>query len=186
MEQEEIVAFVWEALCRAPRALSVPDLGEEIGFEDPEILSALGKLRRFDLVEVSSVRPEPSYLPRLSLSPFEWGRALESGLPLALMERYASLSVDDRTEALRMAVDGRMDALLRDHEEQELVKHRQKVDGILASRVASSELARLGQDIDRALQVDGLNAGTRAILEVFRKQYQDALDRLRRSMDLRR
>lgn len=182
MDAEEICAMVWDELACAGTALCVSQIASASGVDDLEVARALGKLRALRLVEITAALPQPLYTASTRLDSMRWARALEVGVLLSSLERHASISTSQKAQALKVASDGTLD---RVRKKEQNAKHRAKVAvlaGRAATRVASSEVARLHEDSRRALESPGLDPAARAILEAALEQSSRAMEQIKESL----
>lgn len=163
------------------------DVADDTGLTLHEVLRALASLRSLRLVEISDPLPKPTYLPALRLDALRWAVALEEGVPLEVLEKYASLATGGRQEALRMASDGSVDRAREDHKNERKKKREEFLRGRAATRAAATDVARIADDtrvmIERIQKErSDIPKEVLAILRRAHEQAAKAVDQIARSL----
>lgn len=160
MDSSEIKGLVWETLAKAKKSLAPDEIADDTGLGLHDVLRSLAALRALRLLEVVQPLPKPTYIAALQLDALRWAVALEEGVPLAVLEKYASLAIAGRQEALRMASDGSVDKA-RESDREEKKRQREAIlHGRAATKAAATDVARIAED-------------TRTMLERVKKERPD-------------
>ncbi len=183
MEAEEINGMLWDSLAEAGVALSSQELARRTGLSLPNTQIGLARLRQANLVEGVGTVPYQAYHAVLKFDALRWAKAVGLGVGLLSLERYASLSATDKARALKMATDGTLDRLEEEERQEKQEKRDAVVRGRAASQVAATDLAKIKQDIDRALSGVGspLQSEGREVINLLRQAHEEtgkALDGL--------
>jgi hypothetical protein len=184
-DQEEVNALIWEALASKGQALTIDSLVVETGLSRPQIASALGRLRETQLISVHEVIPT-TFLATIMLDAWRWAQAVDLGIPLGALERFASLPAREKRDALRMAGRGDVDAAKHRKQEDRATSRREILKGRAASKAAATDLARLAEDARAAYQSaldEKLDATTCSLLGQVLASAQASLDRLRQALE---
>lgn len=182
MDTEDICGMVWDELARAGMALCVSRIASASGVDDLQVARALGSLRSIRMVEITAALPQPLYAATTRLDSMRWARALEAGVPLSSLEQYATISTSEKAQALKVASDGTLDRAMKREKNAKLRALNSVLEGRAATRVASSEVARLHEDSKRALESSALDPAARAILEAAMDQSSRAMEQIRASL----
>lgn len=189
MDAEEINGLVWDMLASKGQALTSEEVARETGQSNMAARSSLGRLRQANLVEVSTDTPA-RYLAILSLDAMRWAQAVNLGVTLLSLERHAGLSSSARAQALKMATDGSLDQMEEKARAEKRRSREAVIKGRAASKAAASDLARILEDTNAALnrvktgeeQTDDLVA---QLLEQANTEAKKALDGLVKSLSNR-
>ncbi len=185
MEHEEVRGLVWEELARAKTSLSAKQLSVACGVDLAAIMAAIARLRQTRLAEVATPLPDTTYLPILKLDAIRWAQALELGIPLTVLERYAKLSSGSKNDALRVATDGTVDKETQRHIQEKQEARLRLIEGRAATKVAASDLAKIEEDAAKAilaLKDTKLDPAAEIVLRYVKEQASLAVDSLRRRL----
>lgn len=156
MEWDEACGTVWEALATARNSLSAQDLSDQ-GIETNDVRTALSRLQNAGLVTKISATPRPVYNAVIHLDALHWAKAVEMGVSIDRLERLARLDSAGRSQALEMASNGELENAKRNAQEEKARRRQEYLAGEAASRVAATDLARLLDDTQQA--IDRLRTG---------------------------
>lgn len=185
-DQEEINATVWEALARKGSALSTPGIVSETGLPKAHVAGALGRLRESNLISLHEAPPNATFVASLVLDAWRWAHAVDLGIPLSALEKYAALPARQRADALRVAGRGEVDESKRRRKEEQAESRRQLLQGRAASKAAATDLARLAEDAKLAHRTavgEGKDAITCSLLKQMHASAQGSLDKLRKALE---
>jgi DNA-binding transcriptional regulator GbsR (MarR family) len=183
MDSFEISGIIWEAMVVSEKPVSIKKIAEETGIDIIVLRKTIGNLLRNGLVSTENpTSNNPLFIGVKNLDAIRWARAVEMGIPLSLVEKYAVLEKKERAEALKAATDGTLEAI-KNAQKQELAENRHRIlKGRAASKAASTDLALLAKDLEEALKlapVDSIeNRAARLVLEQAFKESQNALNEL--------
>lgn len=171
MEGNEATGMVWEALVQASQAWTAEDIASQTGLNAQAVRRALAPLREAQLLDVVKQGSRFAYTAQRKLDAWRWAKAVDLGVPLKSLEQHASLTSGARDQALRLAIEGRLED--RDRETAELKRQaRERVlEGKAATRAAATDLARLAADT-KAAAASGKNrrsAHERAVQKILER-----------------
>lgn len=187
MDLSEIKGLVWEALARSPGAMSPEQVVDETGLDMRDVVVSLSGLRQVRLVEISAPLPKPTYLSSTQLDALRWAVALEEGIPLSVLEKYASLALAGRKEALHLATTGAVDRIRSEAKDDRRRQREEVLRGRAATRAAATDVARIATDtksmMDRvSTERPDIPDEVLAILRRAHEQAAKAVDQIARSL----
>lgn len=187
MDDFELTSIVWKTLAQESSPQSADALVRLTGADAAPVRATLAGLRQAGLLEVHD-QPRV-YTVRRHLDALAWARAVDLGVDINLLERYAEMESKDRRLAMQLAVEGEVErvkeaeAADRRHHRQE--QRRDKVK----SQLAATELGRLVADAMASLKqrratapTDEVTQKALALVEQSVQEGQRVLEALQRSM----
>lgn len=150
MEWDEACGTVWEVLATARNPLSAQEVSDQ-GIESNDVRGAISRLQSAGLVTKVSASPRPQYSAVIHLDALHWAKAVEIGVSIDRLERLARLDSVGRNKALEIASNGELENAKRSAQEEKARRRQEYLAGEAASRVAATDLARLLEDTQQAI-----------------------------------
>lgn len=177
--QEEILGDIWAALAPESDAVSASEIQLKTGIPTIKIYSALSKMKEVGIMQIAD-KVQDKWLSHKNMDAMSYARAVEIGIPLYALEKTVTLSVTTKKEAESLAISGELDIDRKKRDASKARKRTKHIRGRAASRAATTDLARIVGDAQKALNSPDKKSG---VHEEFRKQATAALDALITAME---
>jgi hypothetical protein len=183
MEAEEINGVLWECLAKTGTSLSSQELARKTGMSLADTQVGLARLKQAQLIDGIGTSPYQAYQAVLKFDALRWAKAVGLGVDLLSLELYASLSALEKARALKMTTDGTLEEIEEQERQAKLQKRDEVLRGRAASKVAATDLAKIQDDINRALGSFGEPRDTKdreavSLLHQIKQETGKALDGL--------
>lgn len=177
--QEEVLGDIWMALSSESDAVSALELQAKTGIPKIKIYTALSKMKEVGIMKLAD-KNNDQWISHKSMDAMSYAMAVEIGIPLYVLEQTVSLSVLEKKEAEELAISGKVDEDRKKRNKAKAKKRTQHIRGRAASRAATTDLARIVGDAQKALEKSDKKS---AVHEEFKKQASAALEALISAME---
>lgn len=143
MEWDELNGIVWKYLVEAGEEKNVQQISEDIGFDDEETRKIVSVLSNIGLVKREKKNAKFFYEANAILSPMQWARGVEVGVPVEHLEKHAKLDSASGEDSLTIATDGTLEKYKEEELQQKLQKRKDYIYGKAATEAAASHLTAI-------------------------------------------
>jgi len=152
MEWDELNGIVWKYLVEANEEKNVQQVSEDIGFDDEETRKIVSVLSNIGLVKREKKNAKFFYEANIILSPMQWARAVEVGVPVEHLEKHAKLDNVSGEDALTIATDGSLEKYKEEENQQKIQKRKDYIYGKAATEAAATHLSSILRHSAEALK----------------------------------
>ena len=141
---------IWENLASSNKAKNIELISKETGIDEQQIRISLSKLSTYKLINKQKENGVFIYSIEETLNAFSWAKAVELGIEIEQLEKYAKLMCEE--DSLEITLNGRFEEEEKKKEEEKIEKRNQYFYGKAATEAAKSDLAKLVKYKENAIE----------------------------------
>lgn len=167
--------LIWDLLASNNSLMSINKISEETGIEPQYVRISLAKLCGENLLQKIE---KNTYKINKILTALQWAKAVELGVDIELLEKYAKLETN-QDEALLVTIDGTLEQHDQNIKEEKRKVRIHYLEGKAATEAAKTDLAKIVSDTEFAIKdAENLHESVKEILFAANDEAKSALQTL--------
>jgi len=141
---------IWENLASSDSSKNIEEISKDTGIDEQQIRISLSKLSTYKLIYKEKQNNVFYYKVENTLDAFSWAKAVEIGVEIETLEKYAKLVCEE--DSLEITTNGRFEEEEKKKEEEKIEKRNKFFYGKAATEAAKTDLAKLVKYKENAIE----------------------------------